>query len=99
MDITYTENYQPTLTQSLSIIKQFRTKKEALSEGKKYGWSSALHIEKRFETVWIVGSKDFQNENEGDLSFEVYRLPLLQWTIENGIKINKVLKMRKYIKT
>lgn len=61
------------------IIPTFRTKKAATEHGKKYGWNDAFRVNRRFESVWVVGKKDFQPTYIGDLRFDTYRLPLFQF--------------------
>ncbi|HHD7207870.1 TPA: hypothetical protein ACNOH0_003784 [Enterobacter hormaechei] len=80
----------------ISIAPTFRTKKEAISAGSKFGWSSAFCIERRFEKVWAVGAKDFQNDYVGKVTFEVFRLPLLKWEKVGGITRCPVLSIRRY---
>lgn len=95
--IKHNEKFEPTIPQLLECIPQFRTKSAALTEGKKYGWNTAIQISKRFEKVWVVGRKDFQDSYEGDLRFECYRFPLLRWDIVDGIKTNQVITCRKHV--
>ena len=97
-DISFKENHRLSIKvdEFISIIPTFRTKKEAISAGSKFGWSSAFCIERRFEKVWAVGTKDFQNDYVGKVTFEVFRLPLLKWEKVDGITRCPVLSIRRY---
>ena len=96
--ISFKENHRLSIKvdEVVSIIPTFRTKKEAISTGSKFGWSSAFCIERRFEKVWAVGIKDFQNDYVGKVTFEVFRLPLLKWEKVDGITRCPVLFIRRY---
>lgn len=96
MIINHSERFEPSISQMLSVVPQFRTKQAAIEEGKKYGWNTAIKVEKRFESCWVVGKKDFQDSCEGELTFECYRFPLLKWEDINGVKTNPVLTCRKF---
>lgn len=80
---------------SLSV-GTFRTKKAAISAGKEYGWPCAIKLNRRFEDVWVVGKKDFQNDDQTGLEFEVFRFPILKWENVGGVQTCRVLKVRKY---
>lgn len=60
-------------------LKTFRTKKQALSYAKEFGWRHAFKIQMRFEAVWIVGKKDFQPTIKAGISLDSYRIPMLRW--------------------
>lgn len=78
------------------VIPSFRTKAEALKAGRHFGWKTAVRVEKRFETVWVVGKCDFQPESLYDLVWDVIRLPLLRWERnEFGIEFCPVVKIRR----
>ncbi|WP_227630045.1 hypothetical protein [Klebsiella oxytoca] len=96
--ISFKENHRLSIKvdEFISIIPTFRTKKEAISAGSKFGWSSAFCIERRFEKVWAVGTKDFHNDCVGKVTFEVFRLPLLKWEKVDGITRCPVLSIRRY---
>ncbi|HBX1259678.1 TPA: hypothetical protein MGN02_001445 [Salmonella enterica] len=80
----------------VSIVTTFPTKKEALKAGSKYGWSSAFLIERRFEKVWLVWKKDFQNDHIGEVEFEVFRITLLRWEKTAGITHCQIISVRRY---
>lgn len=96
--ISFTENHRLSLKvdEIVSIIPTFRTKKEAICAGSKFGWASAFYIERRFEKVWAVGTKDFENDYVGKVTFEVFRLPLLKWEKVDGITRCPILSVRRY---
>lgn len=71
-----------TVEEIASAVPMFPTKKAAIAEGKKYGWASAIKMHRRFESVWVVGKKSFQNDEVAGVSMEVFRLPMLRF--ENG---------------
>ena len=97
-DISFKENHRLSIKvdEFISIIPTFRTKKEAISAGSKFGWSSAFCIERRFEKVWAVGTQDFQNDYVGQVTVEVFRLPLLKWEKVDGIMRCPVLSIHRY---
>ena len=96
--ISFHENNRMSLKvdEIVSIVPTFHTKKEAIKAGSEFGWSSAFCIERRFEKVWAVGKKDFQNDQVGEVTFETFRLPLLQWERSDGVTRCKVLSVRRY---
>jgi len=96
--ISFKENHRLSikLDEIFSAVPTFRTKKEAISTGSKFGWASAFCIERRFEKVWVVGAKDFQNDYVGKVAFEVFRLPLLKWEKVDGVTRCPVLSIRRY---
>lgn len=77
-------------------LKTFRTKKEAESFGKVYGWKVSTQFARRFEIVWIIAKKDFQPDCECGIEFDVIRAPMLRWDSKDGIKFCPVAKFRKY---
>ncbi len=81
---------------SAGELQTFRTKKEAESCGKQYGWKISSRFVRRFEIVWIVAKKDFQPDYEGDIKFDVIRTPMLRWDNKDGIKFCPVVKFRKH---
>lgn len=94
-------NHKDSLSVDFKDIKGalplFPTKKKALEAGKEFGWTSALRLRSRFETVWAVGSKDFQNDYICGISVECFRFPLLRWDEKDGVKFCPVLKVRRSI--
>lgn len=96
--ISFHENNRMSLKvdEIVSIVPTFHTKKEAIKAGSEFGWSSAFCIERRFEKVWAVGKKDFQNDQVGEVTFETFRLPLLRWEKSDGVTRCKVLSVRRY---
>lgn len=76
-------------------IKAFRTKKEAISTGKNFGWNTAIKIINRFESCWIVGKEDFQPTYIAGLKHKNFRIPMLRWdTRSDGIKHCPVLQVQ-----
>lgn len=69
------------------VIKTFRTKKDALAHAQNFGWKHALKIKRRFETVWVVGKKDFQPTIKAGLTLDSYRIPMLKWE-KNSFGVN-----------
>lgn len=65
------------------VIKAFPTKTEAINAGKEYGWKSAIKLNRRFESIWIVAVKDFEPTCIAGISHDNYRVPLLRW--ERGV--------------
>lgn len=74
-------------------VSLFPTKKAALLEGKKYGWTSAIQLQNRFETVWAVGKMDLQPDETAGVVRDVFRLPLLRWDNMDGVQFCPVLKV------
>ena len=76
------------------IILSFRTQKKAQMAGKKFGWNCALKINRRFETIWIVGKKEFQPAYIAGIAHDQYRIPLLRWERDNrGIEFCPVFEI------
>lgn len=74
----------------------FPTKKSALEAGKPYGWRTAVKLVRRFETVWLVGKKDFQDSYTAGIQHEMFRLPLLRWETRNRVQFCPVLEVKRY---
>lgn len=98
ISISFNENHllNMKLDEIISITPTFPTKKEAVKAGSEYGWSTAICIRRRFETVWLVGKQDFQNDSVGRVEFEVFRFPLLRWEKIDGVSRCPVLSVRRY---
>ena len=79
-----------------SSVPTFATKQAALNAGSLFGWRSAVHIERRFEKVWVVGKQCFQGDHVGGLNFDSWRFPLLKWVQENGTTKCPVLSVRRF---
>lgn len=99
------DDFSPHISSVLLEVPQFRTKKEALLEGAKFGWKSAVRLHRRFESVWVVGKKDFQPDEVGKnilsspIRIECFRFPLLRWEHdERGVQFVPVLVCRRPIK-
>lgn len=80
----------------VSLLPVFPTKNAAIKEGAKFGWRTAICIERRFEKVWVVGKKCFQEDHSAGLNFDSYRFPLLEWRQENGATKCPVLSVRRF---
>lgn len=80
----------------VSVVPTFPTKQAAIQAGSKFGWRTAIRIERRFEKVWVVGKKCFQDDHVADLNFDTYRFPLLKWVNENGTTKCPVLSVRRF---
>lgn len=65
IDLSYKQfdSLSVSFPQVINSLPSFRTKKEAIAYGKRFGCNSALRIEKRFECVWVVGKKKQVTEN------------------------------------
>jgi len=79
-----------TQSEMLSVCPGFPTKKQALEKAKDFGWSTAIKIVRRFETVYVVGKKDFETSTDWIGDYEIWRFPLLRWEEVNGHKENPV---------
>ncbi|ECD1675981.1 hypothetical protein MYF05_002749 [Salmonella enterica] len=79
-----------------SSVPTFPTKYAAIQAGAQFGWGTAIRIERRFENVWVVGKKCFQNDHSAGLNFEAYRFPLLKWEKEGGITKCPILSVRRF---
>ena len=80
---------------SAGDVPAFPTKAAAVDAAQKFGWSKVFRFHRRFESVWVVGVKDFQNDVEADVEFQVIRVPLLRWDQFNGQTRCPVVKFRK----
>ena len=80
----------------VSIVPTFPTKQAAIQAGSKFGWRTAVRIERRFEKVWVVGKKCFQGDRSANLNFDAYRFPLLKWVEECGVTECPVLSVRRF---
>ncbi|EBW6611179.1 hypothetical protein FR224_17040 [Salmonella enterica subsp. diarizonae] len=78
------------------LVPAFPTKKAAVNAGAPFGWRVAILIERRFESVWVVGKKCFQSDNSACLNFEAFRFPLLKWEKEGGIIKCPILSVRRF---
>ena len=61
------------------IVRTFRTRKDAETAGKAYGWRCAIRLDRRFEKIWVVGKKDFQPTYIIGIAHDQYHFPLLRW--------------------
>lgn len=78
------------------FIRTFATKADALKEAAKFGWGGrAIRVSRRFESVWIVGQFDIQPDEVGTLTWDVLRIPELNFRSTNGIQRQAVLRCRK----
>jgi hypothetical protein len=77
-------DFFPTIEDSILYagVKTFRTKRDALSIGKQFGWNRAVKVARRFETVWIIGAIDFQNSYENGIAFQTLKIPMLKYEHE-----------------
>ena len=89
---------------SSKIIKAFATQKDAQKYSKQIGWKSrdVLNVERRFESVWIVGHKHIHtetigNERTGTITFEIITLPIGYENI-NGVETMKTVEVKRYKK-
>ena len=91
------DDFSPSLRSVLLEVPNFPNKSAALSEGKNYGWTSAIRIKKRFEWVWVVGKKDFQDDEIADsIAVECLKFPLLKWERDSrGIEYVPVVTCRR----
>ncbi|HGY5183056.1 hypothetical protein [Citrobacter sp. RHBSTW-00881] len=96
--ISYRDNHLLSIQvdEIASAAPTFSTKNAAIKAGSEFGWRAAVRIERRFETVWMVGKKEFQDDNSAGLQFDAYRFPLLKWVKENGVEKCPVLSVRRY---
>ncbi len=78
-------------------VKVFGTHKAAAETSRTFGWrGQTLKVDRRFESVHIVGAVDIQPESEGNIKLQVLRPPLLKSeTGDDRIKRNPVLKLRR----
>ena len=84
---------KPALTlERLHAGAEEAAKKAAIEAGKAYGWREAVKIRRRFESVWVVGKKDFQNDEVAGVDAEVFRFPML--TFVDGAQ--PVIKVRRF---
>lgn len=92
-------HYKDRLNMQFSAIKQtlplFATKKAALTEGKKYGWNTAIRLVGRFENFWVVGRKMFQGDETAGICRDHYKFPLLRWERVDGVDRCPVLDVMK----
>ena len=73
----------------------FPNKKLAIEQGKKFGWKDCIKIKRRFETVWVVGKKDFQPTEIAGITHDNYRFPMLKWERDNrNIQFNPVVQFQ-----
>lgn len=85
-----------TVNELVGALPTFRTKKAAVDAGSAFGWRSAIKVIRRFETVWIVGKKDFQDGEIAGVPHENYRIPMLRWDEKHGVKYCPVVVVKRY---
>lgn len=96
---TTKETWEPNIDKAIESgpITAFKTKKEAVEKSREFGWlGKVVHIQRRFEKIWIVGDIDFQPSKELDLIFDQLRVPLLRYEkSQMGVDVQPVIKFRK----
>lgn len=90
--IHYKDRLSLTTEEIVAGLPTFPSKKAAIEAGKAYGWREAVKIRRRFESVWVVGKKDFQNDEVAGVDAEVFRFPML--TFVDGAQ--PVIKVRRF---
>lgn len=70
----------PDLNAAISngVVKVFGSRREAEKRARVFGWSSkVLKVERRFETVHVIGEVGEERELVGHAKYQVLRLPLI----------------------
>lgn len=96
--LSFTDNHflSVRVDEICSSVPTFTTKQAALDAGSLFDWGSAVRIERRFEKVWVVGKRCFQDDHVAGLNFDSWRFPLLKWVQENGVTKCPVLTVRRF---
>ena len=76
-------------------VPTFRTKKAAVTAGAEFSFRHALRLERRFERVWLCAKLDLQPDVEGNLEFDVLRVPMLKWGLRQGVQHALMVKFRR----
>ncbi len=76
-------------------VPTFATKRAAVAAGAEFSFRYALRLERRFERVWLCAKLDLQPDLEGNLEFDVLRVPLLKWGLRQGVQHGLVAKFRR----
>lgn len=94
-----TAEWFPNLDAAISSgdIRTFRTAKSARIEAVKWGWNNSLvRIQRRFESVYIIGILDLQTECDiCGIEHQVLRIPALKYVERNGVKSQPVIKFKR----
>lgn len=91
------QGWFPSLDAAISHgdVAAFGTRAKAAAKAKEFGWAGkTVKVRRRFETVYLVGSIDFQDSTEGNICFKVLRLPMLRYETVNGVKKQPILEVR-----
>lgn len=90
--LSYTDKLSLNFSELKNTLPKFATKAQAIVAGKKYGWSTAIRLDDRFERLWVVGNVSFQPTYVAGIENIQYNFPLLRWDKKNCVEFCPVIK-------